>query len=73
MITFLLALASLTTGAYIGSVVDDKLDTPVQINTQTATVSNSDSGIFNLSKSDLIKYGLLGLLAFYIYRKYLRK
>lgn len=70
MITFLAVLASLTTGAYIGSVVDDKLDTPVQINTQTTTV---DSGIFNLSKSDLLKYSLMGLLAFYIYKRYFKK
>ena len=72
MVTFLAIVASLATGAYVGSVVDDKMDTPVLINTQTAKVE-SNSGIFNLSKSDLVKYGLMGLVAFYIYKKYLKK
>lgn len=71
MLTLLLGgIATFATGAWIGSVVDDATETPVQINTQTATV---DNGLFNLSKKDLIKYGALGVVAFLIYKKYLKK
>ena len=64
-------VATFATGAWIGSVVDDATEkTPVQIITQSANV---DNGTFSLNKSDLIKYGALGLVAFYIYKKYLKK
>lgn len=71
MLTLILGgLATFATGAWVGSVVDDATEKPVQINTQTATV---DNGVFSLSKADLIKYGALGLVAFVIYKKYLKK
>ena len=64
-------IATFATGAWVGSVVDDATEkTPVQITTQSASV---DNGVFSLSKSDLIKYGALGLVAFLIYKKYLKK
>ena len=63
-------IATFATGAWVGSVVDDATEKQVQIVAQTASVEN---GSFNLSKTDLIKYGALGLVAFFIYKKYLRK
>ena len=63
-------IATFATGAWVGSVVDDATEKPVQITAQTASV---DNGIMGLSKSDIIKYGALGVLAFVIYKKYLKK
>ena len=63
-------IATFATGAWVGSVVDDATEKPVQINAQSASV---DNGIFSLSKTDMIKYGALGLVAFLIYKKYLKK
>ena len=63
-------IATFASGAWIGSVVDDATEKPVQITAQTATV---DNGGFSLSRKDLLLYGALGVGAYFIYRKYFKK
>ena len=62
-------VASFFTGAYVGTVVDNANQAPqVQINSDSTSVSENKG----LSNSDLVKAGGLGVLAWFIYKKFLK-
>lgn len=62
-------IATFFTGAYVGTVVDNANHAPqVAINSDSMSVSENKG----LSNSDLLKAGGLGVLAYFIYRKFLK-
>lgn len=63
------AIATFFTGAYVGTVVDNANQAPqVSIKSDKTDVSGNTS----LSNSDFIKAGALGLIAWFIYKKFLK-
>lgn len=61
-------LATFTTGAWVGSVVDDATEQP-SVTIQQATVEEKKP----LSRNYILLYGALGVGAYMIYRKFFRK
>ena len=65
LIPVLAGVASFFGGAYIGSTVNDAVEAPA-VNIQQAEVAA------NNKNKDLLLFGLLGLGAFFIWRKFLK-
>ena len=64
----LAGIATFASGAWIGSVVDVATEQP-SVTIQQATVSDEKP----LTRKEMLLYGALGVGAYLIYRKYLRK
>ena len=64
------AIATFFTGAYVGTVVDNANQAP-QVQIQSAETSVTENK--GLSNSDLWKAGVLGVAAWIIYQKFLKK
>lgn len=61
-------IATFASGAWIGSIVDDATEQP-SVTIQQATVEEKKT----LSRKELLLYGALGVGAYMIYRKFLKK
>lgn len=70
MVTILLLVSSALGGAYIGTVVANATESP-------STVIQADKvnsfGSSTVSTNDKVKYAILGVAAFMVYKKYLKK
>lgn len=71
MITLLLGLtATALGGAYIGTVVANATEAPNTVIQADKVQANT---ISSMSNSDLVKYGLMGVGAYFIYKKVIKK
>ena len=64
----LAGIATFASGAWIGSIVDDATEQP-SVTIHQATVSDEKP----LTRKEMLLYGALGVGAYLIYRKFLRK